>query len=72
MKIAWLKLVGGLYLTYLAYGYFFSDDEGDGGPKNRGAGFWATVATVEAMDMVFSIDNVFAAVALSPNIWLVV
>lgn len=24
------------------------------------------------MDMVFSIDNVFAAVALSPKIWLVV
>lgn len=27
--------------------------------------------TVEMMDMVFSIDNVFAAVALSPNIYIV-
>lgn len=30
--------------------------------------FWATVALVELMDLAFSIDNVFAAVAYSPNI----
>ena len=33
--------------------------------------FWATVCMVEIMDMAFSIDNVFAAVAFSPNIILV-
>ena len=33
--------------------------------------FWATVALVELMDMAFSIDNVFAAVAFTPNIILV-
>jgi YkoY family integral membrane protein len=33
--------------------------------------FWATVAAVEIMDMSFSIDNVFAAVAFSKNIILV-
>jgi YkoY family integral membrane protein len=34
--------------------------------------FWATVALVEVMDLAFSIDNVFAAVAFSPdNILLV-
>ena len=33
--------------------------------------FWATVALVELMDMAFSIDNVYAAVAFSPNIILV-
>lgn len=35
--------------------------------------FWATVALVELMDLAFSIDNVFAAVAYSPNliaIWI--
>ena len=30
--------------------------------------FWATVALVELMDLAFSIDNVFAAVAYSKNI----
>jgi predicted tellurium resistance membrane protein TerC len=33
--------------------------------------FWATVCLVEIMDMAFSIDNVFAAVAFTPNIILV-
>lgn len=32
---------------------------------------WATVALVELMDLAFSIDNVFAAVAFSDNILLV-
>lgn len=30
--------------------------------------FWGTVASVEAMDMIFSVDNVFAAVALSDKL----
>ncbi|WP_412850957.1 DUF475 domain-containing protein [Chryseobacterium sp. PMSZPI] len=33
--------------------------------------FWATVAVVEIMDLAFSIDNVFAAVAFSDNILLI-
>jgi YkoY family integral membrane protein len=33
--------------------------------------FWATVALVEVMDLAFSIDNVFAAVAFSKNIILI-
>jgi YkoY family integral membrane protein len=33
--------------------------------------FWATVALVELMDLAFSIDNVFAAVAFSDNIVLI-
>jgi YkoY family integral membrane protein len=33
--------------------------------------FWTTVALVEIMDLAFSIDNVFAAVAFSKNIVLI-
>ena len=33
--------------------------------------FWTTVALVEVMDLAFSIDNVFAAVAFSKNLLLV-
>ena len=33
--------------------------------------FWSTVLMVEVMDMTFSIDNVFAAVAFTKNIYLV-
>jgi YkoY family integral membrane protein len=33
--------------------------------------FWATVALVELMDLAFSIDNVFAAVAFTDHIYLI-
>jgi len=33
--------------------------------------FWTTVIMVELMDIAFSVDNVFAAVAFTPNILLV-
>ncbi|MFA6084562.1 DUF475 domain-containing protein [Mucilaginibacter sp.] len=33
--------------------------------------FWATVALVELMDLAFSIDNVFAAVAFTDHIFLI-
>ena len=33
--------------------------------------FWSTVIMVEVMDMAFSIDNVFAAVAFTDNIYLI-
>ena len=33
--------------------------------------FWSTVVMVELMDLTFSLDNVFAAVAFTDNIYLV-
>ena len=33
--------------------------------------FWATVILVEVMDLAFSIDNVFAAIAFTDNIYLI-
>ena len=33
--------------------------------------FWATVLTVELMDLAFSLDNVVAAVSLSDKLWVV-
>ncbi len=33
--------------------------------------FWSTVISVEIMDLTFSIDNVFAAVAFTDNIYLI-
>lgn len=85
IKIWWLKPLGGLYLLYLVYDWWkgkqtpeIDDDYFD---KKQSwiyrmtvgslGNFWATVCLVELMDMAFSIDNVFAAVAFTPNIILV-
>jgi YkoY family integral membrane protein len=85
IKIWWLKPLGGLYLLYLVYDWYKSkqttSEEDDTIDKKSNwlykatvgslGTFWATVCLVELMDMAFSIDNVFAAVAFTPNIILV-
>jgi len=85
VKIWWLKPLGGLYLIYLAVDYFLKKGGSDGGDdevdKSKSwvykstvgliGPFWATVALVEVMDLAFSIDNVFAAVAFTDHIWLI-
>lgn len=86
LNIWWLKPFGGLYLVYLTYDYFKSkatpENEDDTLNKSENwfykatigllGQFWATVALVEVMDLAFSIDNVFAAVSINPNVILVV
>lgn len=85
IKIWWLKPIGGLYLLYLVYDWYKGKQtetkEDDIIDKKSNwlyratvgsiGSFWATVCLVELMDMAFSIDNVFAAVAFTPNIILV-
>jgi YkoY family integral membrane protein len=82
IKIWWLKPLGGLYLLWLAVHYFLKKEAPDGSEevidKKRNwlyrktigwmGPFWATVASVELMDLAFSLDNVFAAVALAGSI----
>jgi YkoY family integral membrane protein len=85
IQIWWLKPLGGLYLLYLVYDFWKGKQtegkEDDTLDKSSNwlykstvgalGSFWATVALVELMDMAFSIDNVFAAVAFTDNIILV-
>ena len=85
IKIWWLKPLGGFYLIYLTWSYFKgkstvteSDDVLNKDNRwyfriTRGlvGQFWATVIAVEIMDLAFSLDNVFAAVAFTDNIYLI-
>ena len=85
IKIWWLKPLGGLYLIYLFYSFckskFTQKTENETINKYENplfkatvgviGNFWATVCLIEIMDMAFSIDNVFAAIAFTPNIILV-
>jgi len=72
---SWIKLIGAVYLIHLAFDNLEDmtgggDEEGDIKPI-KVQSFWATVLTVEIMDLIFSIDNVVAAVSLSDMIWVV-
>jgi len=73
---SWIKLLGAAYLIHLAFDNL-KDKSGGGGEDDeqikpiKVQTFWATVLTVETMDLIFSIDNVVAAVSLSNKLWVV-
>lgn len=74
---SWVKLLGAVYLVHLAFDSL--EDMTGGGSEEEDAdispikvrSFWSTVLTVELMDLIFSIDNVVAAVSLSDKLWVV-
>lgn len=78
IRLGWVKLVGAGYLLYLVYRHFASGsvEERRAAPAARPAfglsAFWATVVKVELTDIVFAIDSILVAVAMSPKIWVVV
>ncbi|NTU88034.1 MAG: DUF475 domain-containing protein, partial [Chlorobiaceae bacterium] len=85
VKIWWLKPFGGIYLLYLVVSWWkgrkTSSGQDDYFDKQDNwfyrvtvgslGAFWSTIMLIELMDLAFSIDNVFAAVAFSDNILLI-
>ncbi len=85
LNLFWLVQLGlGLYAIYLLYSVFILPaDAADDGQVNKSnnrvyqffygkiGAFWSTVILVEIMDLAFSIDNVFAAVAFTQSLFLI-
>lgn len=84
VQFSFLKILGGVYLLYLVYGHYTSrNDTIEEKSEKKDSKiyqfalklginkFWATIILVEIMDLAFSIDNVFAAVALSNIFWVI-
>lgn len=71
--IKYLKLIGGAYLLYLCIGHFTkAKDTIYEAENSKVRGLWATIALVEITDLLFSVDNVFAAVAMSSKMWVII
>lgn len=72
---SWVRLVGAAYLIRLAVDELgdLTPDEETEEEKHKALhpSFWGIVLTVEIMDLIFSIDNVIAAVSLSNQLWVV-
>jgi YkoY family integral membrane protein len=73
-----VKLIGAAYLLYLPYKHFSNPAEGDSRREPPKAmpwlgmtAFWGTVVKVELTNLVFSVDSILAAVAMSPKKWVV-
>jgi len=79
IKVAFAKVIGGAYRLYLPYQHVWgargSTEERREPPKAKAwlglSAFWATVVKVELMNLVFSIDSILAAVAMSPKMTVV-
>ncbi|MBL8135268.1 MAG: hypothetical protein JNL48_01495 [Acidobacteria bacterium] len=81
IALGWVKLVGGLYLLYLPFQHFSQHAGGDGESRHTikpaepwlgMSPFWATVVKVELTDIVFAIDSILVAVAVSDKLWVVI
>lgn len=79
IRLSWVKLVGAAYLLHLAWAHFFhgGDAEQRRSPKPALAmwglsAFWATVVKVELTDIVFAVDSILVAVAMSPKLWVII
>ena len=73
-----VKIIGAIYLIYLAIDHFIRKNKEQGThipPPRKYLGmnaFWSTVVAVELTDIVFSVDSILAAVALSNKQWVVI
>jgi YkoY family integral membrane protein len=77
ISLGWVKLAGAAYLIYLSCQHFFLSDVASRRTPPRAkpwlglSAFWATVVKVELTDIVFAIDSILVAVAMSPKIWVI-
>src|SRR5436309_7446202 len=79
IRLGSVKLIGAAYLLYLVYRHFFRSENAAArrtAPKARPSmglsAFWATVVKVELTDIVFAVDSILVAVAMSPKVWVII
>ena len=79
IRINFVMLIGAIYLMWLPYHHFFSHQDAQDRRRPKAArpwlgltAFWATVVKVELTDIVFAIDSILVAVAMSPKLWVII
>jgi YkoY family integral membrane protein len=79
LQLTWIKLVGAGYLLYLSWYHFFSHRPAEERRAIKPArpwwllsAFWATVLKVELTDIVFAVDSILVAVAMSNKTWVII
>jgi YkoY family integral membrane protein len=80
IQLGWVKLLGGAYLIYLPYQHFWGSHSHESGDRRTPpkatrwlgmSAFWTTVVKVELTDIVFAIDSILVAVAMSNKTWVI-
>jgi len=78
IHFTWIKVVGAAYLAWIVIKHFWiGDGDEDGSAMKKDSWtirlfgvFWATVISVELMDLAFSVDSILASLAVSNEIWI--
>jgi len=79
IQIRFVMLVGAGYLLWLTYNHFTAHGGAEARRQPKQAlpwlgltPFWATVVKVELTDIVFAIDSILVAVAMSNKLWVII
>jgi YkoY family integral membrane protein len=79
IRINIVMLIGAMYLFWLPYHHFHGHADAEQRRRPRAAkpwlglsAFWGTVAKVELTDIVFAIDSILVAVAMSNKLWVII
>jgi YkoY family integral membrane protein len=72
INLWWLCGIGAGYLIWLCAKHFIAKSkEDEHAVAPTGPGFWQTVIIVELTDIVFAVDSILVAVALSNKLWVI-
>jgi YkoY family integral membrane protein len=79
IQVQFVMLIGAAYLLWLPFNHFTGHE--DAAARRRGKAaesfmglgpFWSTVVKVELTDIVFAIDSILVAVAMSNKLWVII
>jgi YkoY family integral membrane protein len=79
IQLQWVMLIGAAYLLWLPFHHFIAHPDAAARRRPKQARswlglppFWATVTKVELTDIVFAIDSILVAVAMSNKLWVII
>ena len=79
IEIRIVMLIGAAYLLWLPFNHFRHSADAEERRRPKPAlpwlglsAFWATVVKVELTDIVFAIDSILVAVAMSDKLWVII
>lgn len=79
IRLQFVMLLGAAYLLWLPYTHFTGHEDAAAGRRPKQARswlgmspFWSTVVKVELTDIVFAIDSILVAVAMSNKLWVII
>ena len=72
IRFSFMKVLGGAYLLWITIHHFFFKKKDPTAKEHHYPSFWKAVLAIELTDLVFAIDSILAAFAITSNIWVII